>query len=35
VAIGPPIPAPQLEPREINDAAQAWIEGKIRSWQEA
>jgi 1-acyl-sn-glycerol-3-phosphate acyltransferase len=35
VAIGPPIPAPQLEPREINDAAQAWIEGKIRSWQQA
>jgi 1-acyl-sn-glycerol-3-phosphate acyltransferase len=35
VAIGPPIPAPELEPREINDAAQAWIEGKIRSWQQA
>lgn len=35
VAIGPPIPAPLLEPREINDAAQAWIEGKIRSWQQA
>jgi 1-acyl-sn-glycerol-3-phosphate acyltransferase len=35
VAIGPPIPAPQLEPREINEAAQTWIEGKIRSWQEA
>ena len=35
VAIGPPIPAPELEPREVNEAAQAWIEGKIRSWQQA
>jgi 1-acyl-sn-glycerol-3-phosphate acyltransferase len=33
VAIGPAIPAANREAREINDDAQAWIEGKIRSWQ--
>jgi 1-acyl-sn-glycerol-3-phosphate acyltransferase len=35
VAIGPPIAALERDPREINEAAQSWIEGKIRSWQEA
>lgn len=35
VAIGPPIRAAELEVREINDAAQSWIEDKIRSWESA
>jgi 1-acyl-sn-glycerol-3-phosphate acyltransferase len=35
VAIGPPIRAAELEVREINDAAQSWIENKIRSWESA
>jgi 1-acyl-sn-glycerol-3-phosphate acyltransferase len=33
VAIGPPIKAAEHEVREINDAAQSWIENKIRSWE--
>jgi 1-acyl-sn-glycerol-3-phosphate acyltransferase len=33
VAIGPAIPAANREVREINDDAQSWIEGKIRSWE--
>ena len=32
VAIGPPISAAGREVREINEDAQSWIEGKIRSW---
>jgi 1-acyl-sn-glycerol-3-phosphate acyltransferase len=32
VAIGPPISTVDREVREINDDAQSWIEGKIRSW---
>ena len=32
VAIGPPIRAAGREVREINEDAQSWIEGKIRSW---
>jgi 1-acyl-sn-glycerol-3-phosphate acyltransferase len=35
VAIGPPIKAVEREVREINDAAQCWIEDKIRSWESA
>ena len=35
VAIGQPIRAAELEVREINDAAQSWIENKIRSWESA
>ena len=35
VAIGPPISAVEREVREINDAAQSWIEDKIRSWEGA
>ena len=35
VAIGPPIRAAELEVREINDAAQSWIEDKIRGWESA
>src|SRR5580704_12355088 len=34
VAIGPPIRAAELEVREINDAAQTWIEDKIRGWEQ-
>jgi 1-acyl-sn-glycerol-3-phosphate acyltransferase len=33
VAIGPPIKAAEREVREINEAAQSWIEDKIRSWE--
>jgi 1-acyl-sn-glycerol-3-phosphate acyltransferase len=32
VAIGPPLSAAGREVREINEDAQLWIEGKIRSW---
>ena len=31
VVIGPPIDATGLEPREINERAQAWIEGTLKS----
>ena len=34
VVIGPPIEAAGLEPREINEHAQAWIEGTIREIRE-
>jgi 1-acyl-sn-glycerol-3-phosphate acyltransferase len=33
VAIGPPVQAAGREVREINDAAQSWIEDKIRTWE--
>ena len=35
VVIGPPIRAAERKLREINEAAQSWIENKIRSWERA
>jgi 1-acyl-sn-glycerol-3-phosphate acyltransferase len=32
VAIGPPIPTAEREVRQINEAAQSWVEAKLRSW---